>query len=81
MALILGLGLTVKMKCTHLEIATDSLELTKSIHQNIGIDTNLICMCRNLVQKLGNPVVRHECRNQNGAADLLAKEFQKKTLE
>ncbi|KAF3648094.1 hypothetical protein FXO38_18341 [Capsicum annuum] len=43
-------------------------------------DNNLLVMCRDLLQELGNTLIRHEDKRSNGAADTLAKEGRKKKV-
>lgn len=77
-ALYFGLKITLKMALPKLVIATDSILLASMFNNLLNIDnpadTNLIHMCRNLLQMLGNTLVYHEGRTSNRAADRLAKE-------
>ncbi|KAF3655947.1 hypothetical protein FXO38_14443 [Capsicum annuum] len=77
--MILGLKLALKMKLTHITIATDSNKLATTLNDKTTTasnndESNLLFICRDLLTRLGNPAVIHETRSINGVANLLANE-------
>ncbi|KAF3630196.1 putative protease 2-like [Capsicum annuum] len=79
-ALLMGLQMAAKTKYSNLIVETDSLHLFNEINSdctNDNNDNNLICLCRALLQRMGNMQVLHEDRSANATADRLAKEGNK----
>ncbi|KAM3286471.1 hypothetical protein P3S67_025270 [Capsicum chacoense] len=76
-ALIMGLNMAAKHNYTQPTVSTDSLQLCQGITNIDTNETNLVCMCRDLLRKMGNVQVLHEARSANVAADRLAKEDNK----
>ncbi|KAF3654824.1 hypothetical protein FXO37_16277 [Capsicum annuum] len=76
-ALLMGLQMVVKNNYNQIIIATDSLQLYKELYDSDTKVNNLICLCRALLQQMGNLLVLHEDRSTNAVADRLAKEGNK----
>lgn len=62
------------MDITAIEIASDSMETISLINEETVSCSNIFLECRELVQKLKSPPIKHHRRKQNQVADLLAKE-------
>lgn len=76
-ALLMGLKMAAKNNYTQLTVSTHSMQLFQEITNNDTNENNLVCLCRALLQKLGNVQVLHEARSANVAAARLAKEGNK----
>ncbi|XP_019255539.1 PREDICTED: uncharacterized protein LOC109234131 [Nicotiana attenuata] len=73
-ALQSGLNLAYEKRLAPLEIDTDSTDIIKLLQHNISpAITNFILECRYLLNKLGNPVIRHSFREGNKVAHFLCK--------
>ncbi|KAH0730097.1 hypothetical protein KY289_001285 [Solanum tuberosum] len=69
-----GLMLADSLKLGNLEIETDLSEILQLMdHAKPPYDV-IISVCRSLLKKLQNPVVRHSYRQGNYVADILAKQ-------
>ncbi|XP_059294747.1 uncharacterized protein LOC132047768 [Lycium ferocissimum] len=73
-------GLRLEHNLKPLEINTDSTEVIKMINEGHLPYSSIISYCRCLMRELGCPVVKHNYREQNKVADLLAKEGGKQQL-
>lgn len=73
-----GLRLAIQMNCEKLCIVTDSQSLASLCTNELESDNNVLTLCKNLLQELGNPLVCHEGRTFNKAADILAKAGRRK---
>lgn len=69
-----------KLQCAKLIVALNSSTLASSLTNAVVPDNNLLIMCRDLLQKMGNTRVRHEDERFNEAADTLPKESRKKEV-
>lgn len=73
----MGLNMSAKHNYKQLTVSNDSLKLFQGITNNDTNENNMVCLCRDLLQRLGNVQVLHEARCANAAADRLAKEVNK----
>lgn len=77
LALLQGLKLALERKLVPLEINIDSKEIISFINKNHPPYENILCDCRELLRRLGNPPpppTLHSFRESNQVADALAKE-------
>ncbi|MCE3050851.1 hypothetical protein HAX54_048290, partial [Datura stramonium] len=75
----LGLQLAYNHKFFPLDVETDSTEVIESFNYSHPIYASCVESCRSLLKKLGNPPLRHNFRDANKIADVLAEEGSKLT--
>lgn len=80
LSLMQGLKITMDQNLTPLKIATDSTEVIDMLHNGLLAYEPIIYECRQLMQQLRNPLIRHTFREQNKVVDALAKEGAKNKL-
>ncbi|KAF3661603.1 hypothetical protein FXO38_05532 [Capsicum annuum] len=72
LAILKGLRLGLDRQLTPLEINSDSSVAINMISSNHLGYCNIMSECRYLLQRLGTPMLKHTCREQNSVADVLA---------
>ncbi|WMV38970.1 hypothetical protein MTR67_032355 [Solanum verrucosum] len=77
-AFLQGLEVTIAHELTVAEVETDATEVIKQIQHPSPLFSNIVNDCRYALRKLGNPQIRHNFREGNTVAHMLASEGQRR---
>lgn len=69
-----GLRINKEYNYIPLEINTNSIKIIKMLKERKKLYNGIIDDCRDMLKRLGYPVVQHSFRDQNGIEDVLSKQ-------